>query len=142
MTFINSWLYFLCKSEGMDQEDLFKKYIDICNVALEKNKGRFPFNHIFYGLNNKKNAESIRVKIINDIGDPQFYLQLNEGEIKYDLMACKNTCHTCQSVCPSKESVWQVKESYLKDVTENPENYIGNPAKLDWEWASLNKDEY
>lgn len=125
----------------MNQEDLFKKYIDICNMALDKNKDRFPFNHILHGLKNENDAQSIRVKIMNDREEPQFYLQLSEGKINYDLTSCQNMCGSCNNDCPSKNSVWQVKESYLQDVTENPEEYIQNPAKLDWEWAKPDNND-
>jgi len=120
----------------MDQEDLFKSYIDICNRALEKNKDRFPFNCILNGIKNIGKATPVRVKIIDDTCQPQFHLQLKDGEIHYDITNCQNICQSCHVGCGAGKNLWSVKASYLEDVVQNPMEYIENPAKLDWEWVN------
>jgi hypothetical protein len=32
------------------------------------------------------------------------------------------------------ELTWKVSRSYLDEITRDPETYVENPAKLDWEW--------
>lgn len=119
----------------MNQEDLFKSYIDICNQALEKNKDRFPFNHLLSGFEVSDNVSSVRVEIIDDMQHSRFHLRLINGEIEYDETHCQSPCNLCHSKCGNSSDVWSVRASYLNDVVENPEQYIENPARLDWEWV-------
>jgi len=129
----------VCDALIMDQEDLFKSYINICNQALDKNKDRFPFNRLFHGVESANNIMPARVKIVDDTGQPEFHLQLNNGEVQYDIKQCQNECLSCHSRCGGGQSdVWTVRTSYLKDVVKNPTEYIENPAKLDWEWVGFN----
>jgi hypothetical protein len=35
-----------------------------------------------------------------------------------------------------REDVWPFKYSYLKQVVDNPQEYIEHPANLDWGWLT------
>jgi hypothetical protein len=35
---------------------------------------------------------------------------------------------------PDAEEGWKVNVSYLQQVVDNPQEYIDNPAKLDFDW--------
>jgi hypothetical protein len=120
----------------MDQEDLFKKYITICNQALECNKDRFPYNKVLCRQEDTHASEPIRVQIINDMGQPEFHLKMHNGHISYDISHCQNSCSSCGGGCGKQKAFWTVKTSYLKDVVENAQDYIENPAKLNWEWIN------
>jgi hypothetical protein len=121
----------------MDQEVLFKNYIDICNQALEENKDKFPFDCILHGVQNASKSKAIRVKIVNDMGRPEFHLKLNNGEVQYDLMNCQKRCSSCHDACTTTNDAWSVRTSYLQDVINHPQQYIENPARLDWEWLGI-----
>lgn len=113
-------------------DDLFEQYINICNQALESNSDRFPFKQILNAAKNNDDSQNIEVCIIDDHPIPSHTIQLLNNQIteKKDT-GCEKNCPTCQ--CQTQRQ-WRVPKSYLEDVINNPQSYIDNPAKLDWDW--------
>lgn len=126
----------------MDTVKLFQSYIDVCNKALEFNRDRFPYNHILSTIKETEigNDMPVAIRVINDQGEPHFFLRLNGNQIVFDTFYYTNQCcNGCDKDCSFKtnENVWVVRSSYLENVILNKDEYIKNPAKLNWEWISV-----
>ena len=108
------------------QDDMFRKYLDICNEALAANKNRFPFKQILNAAQQDNINKQIEVSIIDDKPQSSYVIQLADHHIS----ALPHTsCQDCS--CHSK---WIIPRSYIESVLKKPEIYIQNPAKLNWEW--------
>lgn len=108
-------------------EELFRRYIDICNKALAKNAGRFPFEQIIMGAQNENGQAPECHCIVGNKKDHIYLLTLQNGAISMTPLLEK----------PAKTKrahVWQITPTYLEDVTKDPEYYIENPARLNWDW--------
>ena len=106
--------------------DLIERYAKICSVALMQNKDRFPFKQILGAVQKVESEKPVEV-ILSDVMPPETYvfrLRIGGIEVKPHIQ-----CDDCACV-----RSWNTNLSYLKDVTENAQAYIDNPAKLDWEW--------
>lgn len=110
--------------QDIENDERIKRYIEVCNQALIKNKNRFPFKQIL-GAAAKAHGETI-TKVIIGRHTFEYRLKLSTDKIviSTDTGAAEN----------SQTRLWKVESSYLDDVTKNPESYIRNPAKLDWSW--------
>lgn len=112
----------------MDTGDLFQKYLEICNKALEENKDRFPFKQILGAVGMSDTPpQNIEVSIIDDSREDIYVIYFDKRKIIGELHG--NFCN-CQ--CNGR---WRVVRSYLENVIKNPEEYIRNPAKIDWDWV-------
>ncbi len=109
-----------------DYDDLIKRYIDVCNRAIMLNHDRFPFKQILGAAKNAEGSKIIEVRIKEGSPDLSYAMTFDQEGL---VARPHSTCTECQ--CDRK---WGVSKSYLEDVTKNPEDYIQNPAKLDWEW--------
>ncbi len=130
---VNSFFLFLVHNEKMvgtsdrnDEMRLFQKYLDVCNSAMEANKTRFPFKQILAAARKNAAARTVEVQIIDDRPSADIMIRIKSDKITAeDHKACPN----CQ--CDAK---WSVNKSYLLDVVNNPDVYIQNPARIDWDW--------
>ena len=110
-----------------EYERVFERYLDVCNQAIERNKDKFPYMEMWnarwkkFGLDN-----IIQCAVYDDKPKVIYTLQLTE-DMKIKII--KKT-----DVAP--EDVWPFKFSYLKQVVDNPEEYITHPATLDWGWLT------
>ncbi|MGN7438968.1 MAG: hypothetical protein ACTHOO_10040 [Alcanivorax sp.] len=93
-------------------------------MSLENNKNRFPFKQIFEAAENQKQGRKVEVEIP---GYPNsFVFEINGGSIT---AKPHSSCGDCNC-----DGHWRVNDDYLLDVVGNPEVYIENPAKINWEW--------
>lgn len=111
---------------NVTEEDLFSRYIDICNKALAENKDEFPFKQIFDAAKSSQLIKKTKVQIFDDLSEVTYVMQLDNDEI---LGQRHDACADCQC-----DGVWRVSTSYLNDVIENSNAHIENPAKIDWSW--------
>ncbi len=106
--------------------DLIERYADICNRALLQNKDRFPFKQILGAAQRAEHERPVEV-VLSDTVPPETYVfRLRADGVE---VTPHDLCDDCQCV-----RLWNTNIPYLKDVTENSQAYIDNPAKLDWEW--------
>lgn len=115
------------QSQGDTTEaNLFSRYLEICNQAMEANKDRFPFKQILAAAQSEQSSKNIEVCIINDNPEGTYVIQLGDNKI---IGESHESCDDCEC-----DGQWRVTRSYLEDVVQNPEKYIQNPAKIDWDW--------
>lgn len=113
-------------TEQTQYAELFKQYLDVCNQALTANKDRFPFKHILEAADNAAKPKNVEVRIIDDKPDRAYVIRLEDQRI---LGEGHQFCQNCDC-----DGYWNVPRSYLENVVQNPEDYIANPAKINWDW--------
>jgi hypothetical protein len=109
-----------------DHADLFYRYLEVCNKALQENKDRFPFKQILTNALHENAAKKIEVSIIDDRPGGAFVMDMAGEKIS---AKPHEDCADCQC-----DALWRVNKTYLQDVIAHPEVYIKNPAKIDWDW--------
>lgn len=112
--------------QGMDNYQLFQRYLEVCNQALEMNKDKFPFKQILLPLKSANPAKAVEVSIIDDHPVDRYTLTVNGEKLVGEIA---KPCANCGC-----GGAWRIQKSYLEDVIAHPEDYINNPAKIDWEW--------
>lgn len=110
----------------MTTETLFLEYLNTMNRALAEHENETPYKQIIDAservLGNKKLGVAIYK---NDPDSPHdFYtVEFTDGRIAF-------VSHGKDA----PEYSWKTKESFMADVVENKDDYIQNPAKLNWDW--------
>ena len=110
-------------------EHLFKQYLKICNQALDENKNRFPYNHLWDAAQKLMEDEIVQISIYDDRPKIAYCLQFKDHHIEAVKVSTTDKSDSC---C--------INMSYLEQVVEEPEKYIENPAKIDWDWLRNNLD--
>ena len=111
--------------EAQDYELIFQQYLEICNRAIEQNKNKFPYTEIwgarFKALEKEATLHAI---VYDDRPKVEFMLRLTR-DMKIEIVEKK-------AITPEED--WPFSYQYLKRVVDNPQEYIDNPAKLEWGW--------
>lgn len=102
---------------------LFEQYLDICNKAIEAHQNAFPYKHIWEAAEKLQGQNGMHVTIYDDEPKGDYLLRIHDKHIEV-----VNESDTTPA--PG----WRMNTSYLKEVVENPQTYISEPAKLDWHW--------
>lgn len=108
-----------------DIDDLIKCYFSVCNKALDLNKERFPFKQILGAAKASEKGRQVEARV-SDHPDAVYVIEIKQGVIASRPHV---DCEDCNCV-----RGWCVTKNYLEDVVKNPQIYIGNPAKINWEW--------
>ncbi|MDG1287698.1 MAG: hypothetical protein P8P30_09085 [Rickettsiales bacterium] len=111
-----------------EYERLFRDYVKICNRALTVNKDIFPFKHIWNAAEAELQNGSVKIIIYDDEPKMNYSLRLQNNKI--DASACSHI---------GKDEPWYLNTSYLRRVVEHPDEYIDNPAMIDWDWLKAAK---
>ncbi len=111
--------------EDEDYKKIFQQYLEICNQAIEQNKNKFPYTEI-WGARFKllETEATLKAIIYDDRPKLSCMLRLTK-DMKIELVENKPI--------PPDEA-WPFTYQYLKRVVENPNEYIANPARLEWGW--------
>jgi hypothetical protein len=113
-------------SDVTENAELLEQYITICNEALQKNKDRFPFKEILNAARENGDKKFVDISVVDDNPEAEFVIHMDGSQIRAE---DHESCERCN--CSQK---WKIRKSYLLDVVSNPDIYIENPAKIDWEW--------
>lgn len=111
--------------DAAEYEQVFQQYLEICNRAIEQNKSKFPYTEIWGArLKALKDEMEIEAIVYDDRPKAAFMLRLTK-DMKIEIVEKK-------ALPP--EDAWPFTYQYLKRVVDNPQDYIENPAKLEWGW--------
>jgi hypothetical protein len=113
-------------SEQEAYQDLLKKYIELCDQAVQSAEKSFPFQYIWQAFKERlgQAPHKVEVKIYEDAPLCQNTLTFQQGELQLG----------SEPLQKPVEAVWSVKASYLKKVLSNADYYKDHPAQLDWSW--------
>jgi len=108
-----------------EYEEVFQKYLDICNQAIEYNKNKFPYTEIWGAHFNALKTEAILEAVVYD-DRPKLSCKLRlTKDMRIEIIEKKPI---------ELQDEWPFNYRYLKRVVDNPKEYIENPAKLEWGW--------
>jgi len=111
-------------NDAKEYEQIFQQYLEICNQAIEKNRNKFPYTEI-WGARFKtiETEATLHAVVYDDRPKAAFMLRLTK-DMKIEIVEKK----------PVPDEEWPFTYQYLKRVVDSPEEYIANPAKLEWGW--------
>ena len=111
---------------GTATDILLTEYISICNRAIASHRDSFPFRQLLEVAEKLAGDKTFAVAIYAD--NPKrphdyFTIELLDGLFVVVAHGKKDP-----------DITWRVRQSYLEQVVSDPQTYIENPAKLDWDW--------
>ena len=110
--------------DAKEYEQVFQQYLEICNRAIEQNRNKFPYTEIWGARFKKLETEAmLHAVVYDDRPKAAFMLRLTK-DMKIEIVEKK----------PVPDEDWPFTYQYLKRVVDNPNDYIDNPAKLEWGW--------
>jgi hypothetical protein len=110
-----------------EYERIFERYLDVCNQSIEKNKDRFPYMEIWKARCKDIGPDSILQCAVYDDRPKIIYTLQLTSDMKIRII---------KKTAVGTDEAWPFKYSYLKQVVENPQEYIDHPANLDWGWLT------
>lgn len=110
----------------LTNDAIIQSYVSVCNKALSLNKDRFPFKQILGAAKQSGKGKMVEVNI--DHSDPResFVFTIENGQI---IAKPHESCANCR--CDKR---WKINRHYLEEVISHPQDFINNPAKINWEW--------
>ena len=111
---------------SLKHRDLIERYALICSEALLRNADRFPFKQILGAAQDAEFERPIEVVISDTDPEEAYVFRVQEKGIS---VVPHSDCGDCE--CARS---WNANIGYLRDVAQNSQAYINNPAKLDWGW--------
>lgn len=106
-----------------DLTSLIAAYLRVCNLALQSSKKQKIIAHTLDPYIAHLSQTPLQINIIDD--QPHISIEMHADDQGLDA-TIQNT------PCPSTTK--KLMRSYLEHVVQNPDTYIQNPAKLDWDW--------
>lgn len=111
--------------DAIEYEQVFQRYLEICNRAIELNKGKFPYTEIWGArLKDLKEEMEINAVVFDDRPKLSYLLRLTK-DMKIEIAEKREM---------PPEDAWPFTYQYLKRVVDNPKEYLDNPARLEWGW--------
>lgn len=110
------------KNIAEDVKALFRRYLDICNEAIEKHKSELPYKTILSATDMFIDNRPIDLAVYDDEPKAAFSLYF------------KNKKLTGDAHLKDTKKAWRMNLSHLREVVKNPEKYIKHPEKLDLDW--------
>lgn len=111
---------------NLNKPELLEAYVAICNTALLRNCERFPFKQILEAASNSARGRLVEVEIKDSAAKKKYIFTIENGRI---VSKEHDECGECEC-----DDNWLIPQSYINDVVENPDDYINNPARIDWSW--------
>lgn len=109
-----------------DAVGVFTRAINVINAALERNRDEVPYKQILDASRKAMEGRNLGVAVYESDPDAPFdWFTLRFQDSAFEIVA-----HGKQD----PEIAWKVSRDYLEKVAENPDDYIENPARLDWDW--------
>jgi len=109
-----------------DTSTLFTKVINVINTALDRHKDSLPYAQILTAAEKALAGRNLGVAVYDrDPGAPFDWFTLRFAEGGFEIVA-----HGKED----PEIAWKVSRDYLQKVADHPDDYIENPARLDWDW--------
>ncbi len=111
--------------EPHEYEQVLQQYLEICSRAIEQNKNRFPYTEIWGAQFRALKAEAMLHAIVYDDRPKASCILRLTRDMKIKIVEKQPI---------SLQGEWPFTYQYLKRVVNNPQEYIENPAKLEWGW--------
>ncbi len=114
------------QTAASDTVTLFTDALNVTNAALAKHKDSLPYKPLLQASEKILGDRRIGVEVYDrDPSSPFEYFTIRFREGAFEFVAHGKR---------EPDVAWKVSRSYLEKITESPEDYVENPAKLDWDW--------
>lgn len=114
------------ETQRNDTYGLFMSALDVVNEALQTHRDSAVLGPLLQGGEKLLGGKQFGVAIYRDDPDTPFdYFTLRLTGGRFELLARGKE---------APDIAWKVSQDYLRDVADNPQDYIDNPAKLDLDW--------
>jgi len=113
----------LAKEESYDE--LMRRYLELCNKALEANKDRFPYGSIWKAAEEAMDGNEVEFALVEDA--PKARVQVSMKDAKIDF-------HECNCDRQGEVPIRRINAGYIRKMLEDPEKAIEDPSLLDWDW--------
>ncbi len=105
----------------------FRQLLYVMNEALKTNRDKFPYKQIITALEKTFPDWNMGVAVYaDDPNTPHDYFTIRFDKGEFELV---------EHGKEEPKFTWKVPESYVKKVTDNPQDYIQHPEKLDWDFV-------
>ena len=114
------------QTEQQDTATLFTNYLNVANAALEANQDKFPYKQMLEAGDKILGDKRIGVEVYKERADQPhdaFTVEWKDGTLRLLEHGKKDT-----------DLSFRLKEEYLRQVADNPDDYIQHPARLDLDW--------
>ncbi len=109
-----------------DSYDSFMNTLDVFNDAMDKLRDKPLIKDLMSLVDKQTAGRQFGIAVYGDNPDKPFdYYTVRLHNQRLELVSRGKD---------APDLDWKVSIDYLEDVAENPEKYIDNPAKLDFEW--------
>ena len=109
-----------------DTTTLFTQALNTLNSALAKHRDALPYKPLIAASEKVLADREVGVAVYkSDASNPFDYFTIRFREGSFELVSHGKK---------DPEIAWKVSQDYLEQVADDPEKYIDNPAKLDWDW--------
>lgn len=109
-----------------DIYQLFDEALGVTNKALEENRDSKVLGTLISAGDKFLEGHKAGVEIYDEEPSKPFdYFTIRYLNGKLEILARGKSEH---------DTEWKVSRAYLKDVADNPQKYIDNPAKLNLDW--------
>ncbi|MEA3643383.1 MAG: hypothetical protein VBE63_26130 [Lamprobacter sp.] len=109
-----------------DAYELFMGALDVSNRALEEVRDRPVVKKMVEMMEKQASGKKFGVAVYN-----------GDASTPHDYFTVRVQNHHLQLASHGKDSPdidWKVSMAYLRDINENPQAYIDNPLKIDFDW--------
>ena len=106
--------------------EAFMGTVDAVNAAISEHSDKPLIGGVLDAAKKHLDGERLGVAVYKDNPDEPFdyfTVQFNKGKLELKARG---------KDAPSID--WKVSENYLNAVSDDPESYVANPAKLDFDW--------
>ncbi len=107
-----------------EYEELLKRYIEVFNRAVKENKDKLPY----------QNMLSAALKLPESVGDLHYVIYDHRPKGSFSLRLVDGSLEIIDKNKKTSENFCTLSYDYLRNVTENADKYVKNPALLDWSW--------
>lgn len=113
---------------GNDAQALLKQYVSLCNQAIAENRNKFWM----------KQAKQLNRKLWNGGNFRTIIYDQDPGDVIEEATLHFDPNGPALRVLPPGDYdvafSWKAPLNYLEEVLAQPQAYLDNPLKLDWEW--------
>ena len=120
----------------MPPYSLLRNYVDLCCDVLKAHHDYFPYKQIFESAERKLDQEiEVTVHIVDDQNGvmPCRLCLSRDTELKITPIKCGQSDQCCGS-CHT--DTWIIERQFMDQVIKNPDDFLVNPALLDWGWLT------
>ena len=110
-------------------EELMRRYLELCNQALEANKDRFPYGPIWKAAEEAMAGDEVEFALVDDAPKARMQVSMKNSQIDW---------HTCRQECQGEVPIRRISADYIRKMLEDPKRVIEDPSLLDWDWLKGN----